>query len=67
MLRFIDEYETVKVANETEFINEFRRRANDAFWKSLECIQTCVKSKIGLGKHIFIAFKVQIKKNEPID
>jgi hypothetical protein len=52
---------SVKVANEPEFINEFRRRANDSFWKTLECIQTAIKSKIGLGKHFFIPFKVEIK------
>jgi hypothetical protein len=56
IMRFTDGY--VKVTNETEFINEFRRRANDGFWKTLESIQTCIKSKIGLGKHIFIPFKV---------
>ncbi|CDW75762.1 UNKNOWN [Stylonychia lemnae] len=57
----------VKVENESEFISEFRRRANDPFWKSLECIQTCVKSKVGLGKHIFIPFKVEVKNKEHIN
>lgn len=59
ILRFVDG--TVKVTNEAEFINEFRRRANDSFWKTLECIQTAIKNKIGLGKHYFVPFKVEIK------
>lgn len=65
IMRFLDG--SVKVTNETEFINEFRRRANDQFWKQLDSIQTCVKSKIGIGRHIFIPFKVQIHKNDTLD
>lgn len=36
ILRFIDGL--VKISNESEFISEFRKRANDPFWRSLECI-----------------------------
>ena len=57
ILRFSDEIHSVKVVNESEFINEFRRRNNDPLWKSLECIQTCIKSRFGLGKHFFVDFK----------
>lgn len=64
-MRFTDT--SVMVANETEFINVFRLRANDKFWKNLECIQTCVKCKMGLGKHIFIPFKIQIKNTEALE
>jgi len=28
----------VKVVKDTEFINEFRRRANDEFWRTVDCI-----------------------------
>lgn len=65
MLRFVDG--SVKVANEAEFINEFRRRANDSFWKTLECIQTAIKSKMGLGKHYFVPFKVELKDKTSVN
>eukprot|EP00347_Sterkiella_histriomuscorum_P017727 403348226 len=65
ILRDIDGY--VKVETESEFISEFRRRANDPFWKSLECIQTCIKSKQGLGKHVFMPFKIEIRQGDSID
>lgn len=67
ILRFNDEFKSVQVANESEFIAEFRRRANDKFWQSLECIQTCVKSRIGLGKHYFKNFKYQVRLPELVD
>ena len=37
VMRF-EEDGVVKVVHDTEFINEFRRRANDDFWKTLTCI-----------------------------
>jgi hypothetical protein len=55
VIRFLED-ETVKVVRDTEFINEFRRRANDDFWKQLNCIQTCVKAKTGIGHPIFLHF-----------
>ncbi len=36
IIRFEDE--AVKVVRDTEFINEFRRRANDSFWHTVNCI-----------------------------
>lgn len=58
VFRYVDG--NVKVMNEGEFIKEFKRRNNDLFWRTLECIQTCIKSKVGLGRHFFIPFKVKI-------
>jgi hypothetical protein len=37
VIRFVND-DAVKVVRDTEFINEFRRRANDDFWKTIECI-----------------------------
>jgi hypothetical protein len=37
VIKFLED-ETVKVVRDTEFINEFRRRANNDFWKQLNCI-----------------------------
>lgn len=54
-----------RVVQDTEFINEFRRRANDEFWKTVDCIQTSVKSKTGIGHPIFVSFYAPINENEP--
>ncbi len=51
---------SVKVANESEFIREFQRKAIDPYWKSLECIHTCINSKFGVGKHYFVPFKASL-------
>jgi hypothetical protein len=29
-------------------------------WQSIECITSCIKSRIGLGKHIPINFKAEL-------
>ena len=63
IFRFVDE--AVKVVRDTEFINEFRRRANDAFWEHVDCIQTCIKAKTGIGVPIFVHFLAPINENEP--
>jgi len=55
----------VRVVQDTEFINEFRRRANDDFWRTLDCVQTTVKSKTGIGHPIFIQFYAPINEKEP--
>ena len=54
----------MKVVRDTEFMNEFRRRANDSFWENIDCIQTCVKAKTGIGVPIFVHFMAPIKENE---
>ncbi len=63
MIRFEDD--TVKVVRDTEFIDEFRRRANSDFWKELSCIQTTICAKIGIGKPILLHFIAPIKENDP--
>mmetsp|Transcript_36979 Transcript_36979/g.35688 ORF Transcript_36979/g.35688 Transcript_36979/m.35688 type:complete len:112 (+) Transcript_36979:581-916(+) len=50
----------VQVVNDTGFMNTFHRRANDDYWKSVRCIQTNIKSKIGCGKPIIIKFYAPI-------
>ena len=56
---------TVKVVSDTEFMNEFKRRANDDFWKTVDCIQTCIKAKTGIGFPIFINFYAPVNPKEP--
>lgn len=65
MIRFEDE--VVKVVRDTEFINEFRRRANDNFWNQVTCIQTAVKAKTGIGHPVFISFYAPINEESPSD
>lgn len=55
----------VKVVRDSEFINEFRRRANDEFWRTVDCIQTSVKAKTGIGHPVFVSFFAPINENEP--
>ena len=55
IFRFMDE-QAVKVVRDTEFINEFKRRANDPYWDTLDCIQTSVKARTGLGKPLFVHY-----------
>lgn len=46
-------------------MNTFLKRANDEYWKSVSCIQTNVKSKIGCGMPIIIKFYAPIDYNDP--
>ncbi|CDW81558.1 UNKNOWN [Stylonychia lemnae] len=55
----------VKVVKDTEFINEFRRRANDEFWRTVDCIQTSIKAKTGIGIPIFVNFLAPINEQDP--
>jgi hypothetical protein len=29
-------------------------------WRAIECIQTCIKTTLGLGKHLPISFSMQL-------
>ena len=37
---------------------------NSLLWRALDCIQTCVKAKTGLGLHIPIRFSMQLDHAE---
>jgi len=50
---------------EKEFINEFSRRPNDPYWLTVNCIQTSIKSKTGVGHPVFIHFMAPINEDEP--
>lgn len=60
-----NESDAVKVLWENEFFNEFKRRANDEYWKLIDCIQTAVKAKTGLGTPIFVTFHAPIDEQAP--
>ena len=55
----------VKVVGETEFMEECRRRANAEYWKQVQCIQTTVKARIGLGEPIDVHFEAPIDPESP--
>ena len=54
----------VRVLSDTEFINEFKRRANDSFWLTIDSIQTTIKSRIGLGKPFIFTFNSPCYKKD---
>eukprot|EP00347_Sterkiella_histriomuscorum_P006724 403351677 len=58
--------EYVRVLSDTEFLNEFKRRANDGFWNTIDMIQTTIKSKIGLGKPFNFTFNSPCYKKDPV-
>ena len=29
-------------------------------WRAIECVQTCIKTSLGLGKHLPISFSMQL-------
>jgi len=50
-----------RVVSETEFarlMDSYKPGAKE--WRAIECIQTCVKARFGLGKHIPIHFRAQL-------
>lgn len=43
-----------------------KSKKND-FWKSVECIQTCLKTQIGIGHHLIVPFEANVKKEDPFE
>ncbi len=52
------------MVKDTEFLNEFRRRANDFEWQTFNCIQTCIKAKT-IGILIVVHFMAPINEAAP--
>ena len=50
---------TTRVLNEIDFIKIGQKRSNDPVWTKVECIQSCVKSDRGVGKHFMVPFKCE--------
>jgi len=46
--------------NETDFTRTMELKATAKEWKAMECIQTCIKLRIGYGKHIQLNFKMDL-------
>lgn len=56
---------TVQVLGDNGFMYLFQKRFSDEMWKSMMCIQTNVKSQIGLGYPIHIDFYAPVDINDP--
>lgn len=54
-----------KPLSENEFLKLMSRRPNDEYWKKVEFIQTCIKSRLGIGTPIVIDFYAKINKRAP--
>ena len=55
----------VKIMTEKAFTTDFMRPVNHPFWKSLDVVQTCAKSKIGCGKFLYIHFFAPMNEDKP--
>lgn len=50
--------------SDTEFINEFKRSKSNPFWLTISCIQTTIKTKVGLGKPFTFTFNSPCYKRD---
>lgn len=57
--------EQVRVLKDNEFIKEFQTRPNDDYWRRVEVVQTCLKSRCGVGTPIFVEFVAPIDPEAP--
>ena len=46
-------------------MSTFHKRANDDYWKTVSCIQTNIKSKLGCGQPIIIKYYAPLDYEEP--
>lgn len=68
LIRFKNEDSGILVLNETSFYNLLNKhRPNDPYWKQVDSIQTCVKSKVGNGEAITIKFRAPIDEGKPAE
>lgn len=54
----------VKLVSFGEFAQLMSEKLTNPMWKSLELVQTCIKAKFGIGKHIPIDFKMTLGLQE---
>lgn len=64
LVRYRDDKQ-VKVLKDSEFIDEFAKRPNGQYWKTIEVIQTATKSKTGCGTPIFVHFFAPLNEEAP--
>lgn len=54
-----------KVLNEKDFMRMFSRRRGDNYFKTIECVQSCLKSSKGIGHPLISKFRVKPNKQDP--
>jgi hypothetical protein len=60
-----DKAKILRPLSENEFLKMMSRRPNDDYWRKVEFIQTCIKSKLGIGEQISVDFFAKISKKIP--
>ena len=56
----------IHVMNDNGLMNLFQRKAIDPVWKTVNCLQTCVKAQIGVGTPIVVRFYAPLDKQKPM-
>lgn len=59
IFRFLDN--KAQVFSDSNFLNIFYKRPNSPYWKTLDYVQTNIKSRVGIGRPIFIKFYADLK------
>ena len=55
----------VQVVSDSGLMQVFHKRASDDFWKSVNCIQTNIRAKIGCGFPIIVKFYSPVSHSDP--
>ena len=55
----------VQVLSDSGFMYLFQKRLSDDIWKSIMCVQTNIKSQIGIGYPIHIDFYAPLDITDP--
>jgi hypothetical protein len=66
VVRYRNKQDGVMIHTDTTFFNLFNKyRPNNPFWKEVELIQTCIKSKWGNGEQFKIQYYAPIDEIKP--
>jgi hypothetical protein len=57
--QFLDR-QLVQVMGENQFFTLMDTKTQAREWTAIDCIQTCIKTNLGLGKHLPIHFSMQV-------
>ena len=56
-----------QVVNEQTFLAIMNKSKKNDYWKSVECIQTCLKTSLGIGHHFIVQFEAHPNKKDPFE
>ena len=57
--------DTCQVLNQNQFLTMFNRRKGDDFWKTIEVVQSLLKTTKGFGSHYVVDFSAKVDKDNP--